>query len=420
MIKKRRPATSGQEREALIKMAADESELSRRTGNYKEQSTAGTSARVKKYIEPVVETTLNVTSLGGLATGAAKMIPTIVKGVKKLLTPRNAAKAVGNGTGRIAPTATNAEREALKKARDATKVGGNSTGKPKENIYEESKRTVDRIPPASDAGRPFSPGGVQTTPKPKPKPTPVSSRVPTGAKVVGATVAASPLLVPNEDEIRRSKERQELEKQIDEEAKAMGLPPVKRTKRGIAAAGERLQDQARERKEKEKAQETRSNIPNTAPREGEPGSASNPKYVGPPPKVTPLKNEDEAKDKKPKSSFDSEPDPREDPSAWRKWNFKRVKAAEKAGVKPESIAKSSMDKEISERNMYDVSDKKGGRIKTSPKVKRAVGGMVKPKKKTSSPRGAGCAERGYGKAMMGGGKVKAYKAGGKVGGNRLY
>jgi hypothetical protein len=81
---------------------------------------------------------------------------------------------------------------------------------------------------------------------------------------------------------------------------------------------------------------------------------------------------------------------------------------------------SVMDKEISERNMYDVGDKKGGRIKTSPKVKRAVGGMVKPKKKTSSPRGAGCAQRGYGKAMMGGGKVKAYKAGGKVGGNRLY
>ena len=120
------------------------------------------------------------------------------------------------------------------------------------------------------------------------------------------------------------------------------------------------------------------------------------------------------------AKFDPEPDSREDPSAWRKWNFKRVKAAEKAGVKPESIAKSSLDKEISERNMYDVSDKKGGRIKTSPKVKRAAGGMVKPKKKTSSPRGAGCAQRGYGKAMMGGGKVKAYKAGGKVGGNRLY
>jgi hypothetical protein len=103
MIKKRRPATSGQEREALIKMAADESELSRRTGNYKEQSTAGASARAKKYIEPVVETTLNVTSLGGLVTGAAKMIPTIIKGAVKLLTPGNAAKAVGNGTGRIAP-----------------------------------------------------------------------------------------------------------------------------------------------------------------------------------------------------------------------------------------------------------------------------------------------------------------------------
>jgi hypothetical protein len=83
MIKKRRPATSGQEREALIKMAADESELSRRTGNYKEQSTAGASARAKKYIEPVVETTLNVTSLGGLVTGAAKMIPTIIKGAKE-------------------------------------------------------------------------------------------------------------------------------------------------------------------------------------------------------------------------------------------------------------------------------------------------------------------------------------------------
>jgi hypothetical protein len=106
MIKKRRPATSGQEREALIKMAADESELSRRTGNYKEQSTAGASARAKKYIEPVVETTLNVTSLGGLATGAAKMIPTIIKGAVKLLTPRNAAKALENGTGKIASTAT--------------------------------------------------------------------------------------------------------------------------------------------------------------------------------------------------------------------------------------------------------------------------------------------------------------------------
>ena len=81
-----------------------------------------------------------------------------------------------------------------------------------------------------------------------------------------------------------------------------------------------------------------------------------------------------------------------------------------------------MDKEIAEREKYTVSDKKGGRIKTSPKVKREAGGMAKPKKKTSSPayRGAGCAQRGYGKAMMGGGKVKAYKAGGKVGGNRLY
>ena len=147
------------------------------------------------------------------------------------------------------------------------------------------------------------------------------------------------------------------------------------------------------------------------------------------------KTDNEVAEKKPKSSFDPEPDSREDPSAWRKWNFKRVKAAEAANkaniktmeqrlfakrIKPEDIAKSVMDKEISERNMYDVSDKKGGRIKTSPKVKRAVGGMVKPKKKTSSPRGAGCAQRGYGKAMMGGGKVKAYKAGGKVGGNRLY
>jgi hypothetical protein len=161
----------------------------------------------------------------------------------------------------------------------------------------------------------------------------------------------------------------------------------------------------------------KGNVVNTEPLEGEPGSARNPIYVGPRPKVTPLK---EAGTRVDQSSFDSEPDARKDPSAWRKWNFKRVKAAEKAGVKPESIAKSSLDKEISERNMYDVSDKKGGRIKTSPKVKRAVGGMVKPKKKTSSPRGAGCAQRGYGKAMMGGGKVKAYKAGGKVGGNRLY
>jgi hypothetical protein len=145
MIKKRRPATSGQEREALIKMAADESELSRRTGNYKEQSTAGASARAKKYIEPVVETTLNVTSLGGSVIGAAKMIPMIVKGAVKLFTPRNAAKALKDGTGTIAPKATTAQREA---------------------VAQESTRTVDPIPPTSGAGRPRSPGGVQTTPKP--------------------------------------------------------------------------------------------------------------------------------------------------------------------------------------------------------------------------------------------------------------
>jgi hypothetical protein len=161
MIKKRRPATSGQEREALIKMAADESELSRRTGNYKEQSTAGASARAKKYIEPVVDTTLNVTSLGGSVIGAAKMIPMIVKGAVKLFTPRNAAKALKEGTGEIASTATKAEREALKKlqreaanermeqagypktdaakARDAAKVGGNP--KP-ENLPENLPETL--------------------------------------------------------------------------------------------------------------------------------------------------------------------------------------------------------------------------------------------------------------------------------------
>jgi hypothetical protein len=235
-------------------------------------------------------------------------------------------------------------------------------------------------------------------------------------------MASMPQTAEERRQNRLRKEKEELEKKIEEEAKAMGLPPVKRYDTPRAAAVAAMQAREREereeeaRKKREKAQETRSNIPNTAPREGEPGSASNPKYV-PTLKVTPLKEEGTRVDQ---SSFDSEPDPREDPSAWRKWNFKRVKAAEKAGVKPESIAKSSMDKEISERNMYDVSDKKGGRIKTSPKVKRAAGGMVKPKKKTSSPRGAGCAQRGYGKAMMGGGKVKAYKAGGKVGGNRLY
>jgi hypothetical protein len=400
MAMNKRPSTRGQQREALIKMAADESELSRRTGNSKEQSTAGASARAKKYIEPVVDTTLNVTSLGGSVIGAAKMIktiPTIVKGAVQLLTPRNAAKAVEKGVGKIAPEATTAQRKAVRelqkeaantrmreagytktpaaKARDATKVGGKPAGKPKENIYEESKRKVDPIPSTSDAGRPRFPGGVQTIPKPKPKPTPVSSKVPTGAKVAAATVAASPLLVPNEDEI------------------------------DMAAINKVLR----------------------ARKKGEEGSSDNPKYVGPPPKAialkqdnTALKEDNNVAKKKPKSSFDPEPDPREDPSAWRKWNFKRVKAAEKAGVKPENIAKSSLDKEIAEREKYTVSDKKGGRIKTSPKVKRAVGNMVKPKKKTSSPRGAGCAQRGYGKAMMGGGKVKAYKAGGKVGGNRLY
>jgi len=361
MAMNRRPSTRGQQREALIKMAADESELSRRTGNYKEQSTAGASERAQKYIEPVVDTTLNVTSLGGSVIGAAKMIktiPTIVNGVVRLLTPKNAAKVLKEGTGKIAPEATTAQKKAVRELQ-------------KKNIYEESKRTVDPVPSTSGAGRPRSPGGVQT--KPKPKPTPVSSKVPTGAKVAAATVAASPLLVPNEDEI------------------------------DMAAINKVL----RARK--------KGNVVNTAPKRGESGSSQNPRNVATL-KVTP-----ERKSESPApAKFDPEPDSLEDPSAWRKWNFKRVKAAEKAGVKPEDIAKSSLDKEISERNMYDVGDKKGGRIKTSPKVKRAVGGMVKPKKKTSSPRGAGCAQRGYGKAMMGGGKVKAYKAGGKVGGNRLY
>jgi hypothetical protein len=355
MIKKRRPATSGQEREALIKMAADESELSRRTGNYKEQSTAGASARAKKYIEPVVETTLNVTSLGGLVTGAAKMIPTIIKGAVKLLTPRNAAKALKEGKATLAPEATTAQREAVKKLqKEAAKKRMEQAGYPK----TDAAKTRD----AAKAGK--TPVGK---PAGKPAGKPVDNTVSPAAATAAGAVATIPFFVTGK----------------------------------------------------------RGNVKDTSPREGESGSASNPIYVGPPPTATALKNKNEPKDnkvteKKSESSFDSEPDPREDPSAWRKWNFKRVKAAEKAGVKPESIAKSSMDKEISERNMYDVSDKKGGRIKTSPKVKRAVGGMVKPKKKTSSPRGAGCAERGYGKAMMGGGKVKAYKAGGKVGGNRLY
>jgi LysM repeat protein len=40
----------------------------------------------------------------------------------------------------------------------------------------------------------------------------------------------------------------------------------------------------------------KGNVVNTAPREGEPGSASNPIYVGPPPKVTPLKEEEKKKE----------------------------------------------------------------------------------------------------------------------------
>ena len=375
MTKKRRPATLGQEREAIIKMAVDESKLSRKTGNYKEESTAGASARAKKYIEPVVETTLNVTSLGG---GGAKMIPMIFKGAKgvvRLLTPKKAAKVLKEGTGKVASKATTAQREAVKKlqkeaankrmsqagykktdaakARDATKVGGKSTGKSTKNIYEESKRTVDPIPRTSGKGRPSSPGGgVQTKAKPtsakKPTGKNVDDTISPGAATAASAVALSPFLVPGK----------------------------------------------------------KGNVVNTAPPEGEPGSASKPKNVATL-KVTPPSNPPAAvrKSKSPApSKVDSEPDARKNPSAWRKWNFKRVKAAKKAGVKPESIAKSSMDKEISERNTYDVSDKKGGRIKTSPKVKRGVG----------------CAHSGYGKAMMGGGKVKAYKAGGKVGGNRLY
>jgi hypothetical protein len=345
----RRPATRGQQREALVKMAADEAELSRRTGNYKEQSTAGASERAKTYLEPVIDTTLNVTSLAGPAIGATKMlkesiqmVPVMIKGVRNLLTPKNAAKTLQEGKGTLSKTATEAEKKAVNKA--------------KRDIYEEDTRTVDPIPPTSDKGRPRSPGGVQTKP-------PVD-KVPLGAKVAAAAVP------------------------------------------GLAVA-EALRDKGK------------GNVEDTSPKSGQPGSAENPKYVGPTPKVTALKKEDKKENKKAdQSSFEPEPDPKEDPSAWRKWNFKRVKVAEKTGVKPSDIAKSSMDKEIAERST--VSDKKGGRIKTSPKVKRAVGGMVKPKKKTSSARGVGCAQRGYGKAMMGGGKVKAYKAGGKVGGNRLY
>lgn len=218
-----------------------------------------------------------------------------------------------------------------------------------------------------------------------------------------------------EEERRRSKERKERERQIDEEAKAMGLaPPVKRNDTRRAAIVTDMQ--ALDRKKRKEARENRSNLGDDAPPEGKPGSPSNPIKVGPQPTATPLK-EVRNSNSPARAKFDPEPDAGENPSAWRKWNFKRVKAAKKAGVKPESIAKSSMDKEISERNTYEVSDKKGGRIKTSPKVKRAAGGMVKRKK---NPPGVGCAQGGYGKAMMGGGKVKAYKAGGKVGGNRLY
>ena len=382
MAKNRRPATLGQEREAAIKMAADESKLSRRTGNYKEQSTAGASARAKKYIEPVVDTTLNVTSLGGSVIGAAKMIPLIVKGALKLFTPKNAAKVLKEGTGKIAPKATTAQKKAVDaankrmeqagynktdaaKARDAAKDSGKPSGQSTKNIYEESKRTVDPIPPTSGAGRPRSPGGVQTKAKPTGKSTgkKVDDTISPGAAAAAGAVALSPFLVPGK----------------------------------------------------------KGNGVNTAPKKGESGSRKKPIDVATLKVTSSPSNPPAAESTSPApAKFDSEPDPRKNPSAWRKWNFKRVKAAKKAGVKPESIAKSSMDKEISERNTYEVSDKRGGRIKTSPKVKRAASGMVKPKKKTSSPRGAGCAQRGYGKAMMGGGKVKAYKAGGKVGGNRLY
>jgi hypothetical protein len=369
MIKKRRPATSGQEREALIKMAADESELSRKTGNYKEQSTAGVSARAKKYIEPVVETALTVMPLGGTVIGAAKMIPTIVKGAAAAAAKRAAAAEAKRKAAAEAKrkAAAEAKRKAEKKLQE-------------ENIYEESTRRVDPIPPTSGAGRPSSPGGVQT-----------KSGSTTTKSGSTTTKSGSTTTKPKGDTT---------------------IGPIPATAAGLVAVSPFV------------VPGKRGNVPDTSPKKGQPGSKEKPIDVATL-KITPSdpsnppaavrKSESPAPAK-----FDSEPDPREDPSAWRKWNFKRVKAAEKAGVKPESIAKSSLDKEISERNMYDVSDKKGGRIKTSPKVKRAVGGMVKPKKKTSSPRGAGCAQRGYGKAMMGGGKVKAYKAGGKVGGNRLY
>jgi hypothetical protein len=395
----RRPATRGQQREALVKMAADEAELSRRTGNYKEQSTAGASERAKTYLEPVIDTTLNVTSLAGPAIGATKMlkesiqmVPVMIKGVRNLLTPKNAAKTLQEGKGTLSKTATEAEKKAVNEA--------------KKNIYEESPRTVDPIPPASGAGRPRSPGGVQTKPTSKTATKAEKKAVNKAKRNIYEEDTRTVDPIPPTSDKGRPRSPGGIQTKPPVDKVPLGAKVAAAAVPGLAVA-EALRDKGK------------GNVEDTSPKSGQPGSAENPKYVGPTPKVTALKKEDKKENKKAdQSSFEPEPDPKEDPSAWRKWNFKRVKVAEKTGVKPSDIAKSSMDKEIAERST--VSDKKGGRIKTSPKVKRAVGGMVKPKKKTSSARGVGCAQRGYGKAMMGGGKVKAYKAGGKVGGNRLY
>jgi hypothetical protein len=89
--------------------------------------------------------------LGGTVIGAAKMIPTIVKGAAAAAAKRAAAAEAKRKAAAEAKrkAAAEAKRKAEKKLQE-------------ENIYEESTRRVDPIPPTSGAGRPSSPGGVQT------------------------------------------------------------------------------------------------------------------------------------------------------------------------------------------------------------------------------------------------------------------
>jgi hypothetical protein len=91
------------------------------------------------------------------------MIVKGAKGIVKLFTPSNAAKVLKDGKATLAPEATTAQREAVKKLQtEAAKKRMEQAG------YTKTDAAKNRD--AAKAGE-------------TPKPTPVSSKVPTGAKV---------------------------------------------------------------------------------------------------------------------------------------------------------------------------------------------------------------------------------------------